>query len=250
MSKGFDCASALTTASSKLFISQGYTFVGRYLADASSWKRLSLTEAKVISDSGLYIVSFMERYSDRVCEGASAGTEDGKLGLQYAKEVNQPEGSTIYYCVDCDAQSSNYDAIEAYLRAADKEIVGYELGVYGSYSVVKEMYERGVCKKLAQTVAWSHGRKYENANFYQSQIDITANGLGIDLDETNGDAGGWKIGMAIKQSNLLEDNDSVTDYILAVLGDYYKRMQGNPDVQSYTHVVANALRVAVGRPTE
>lgn len=248
--KGFDCASALTKSSSKLFVDQGYTFVGRYLADANSWKRLSLTEAQIISDSGLYIVSFMERYSDRVCEGASAGTEDGKLGLQYAQEVYQPEGSTIYFCADCDAQSSNYDAIEAYLRAADKEIEGYELGVYGSYSVVKEMYERGVCKKLAQTVAWSKGKKYENANFYQAQIDITANDIGIDLDETNGDAGGWKIGMAIKQSNLLVDNDSVTDYILAVLGDYYKRMEGNPDVQSYTHVVANALRAAVGRPTE
>src|SRR5206468_10286454 len=153
-------------------------------------------------NAGLYIVSFMERYANRASEGANAGTQDGILALQYAKDVQQPEGSTIYFAVDYAAPSSDFDAIEAYMRAADSQIIGYELGVYGSYSVVKAMYERGVTKKLMQTYAWSGGLKYDPINIYQYQNDIVVNGIGVDLDESNNDAGGWQIGMAINNASL------------------------------------------------
>lgn len=248
MSKGLDCSTALTTKTAQLFANQGHTFVGRYLADKNSWKRLTPTEAQIINDAGMYIISFMERYSNRVAEGACSGTEDGKLGLQYAKEVLQPEGTPIYFCVDYDAQSCDYDAIEAYLRAADNEIIGYELGVYGSYTVVKEMYERGVCKKIAQTVAWSRGKRYENANFYQAQIDVTVNSVGIDIDETNGDAGGWKIDMVIENKISLSVDDA--NQILAILGQYWNSMDGNVDAQNFTHYLGDQIRIASGQPVE
>lgn len=41
-----------------------------------------------------------------------------------------------------------------------------------------------------------------------------------------------------------------TDFILEVLGYYWKEMQGNTEAQEYTHYVANALREATGRPKE
>jgi peptidoglycan L-alanyl-D-glutamate endopeptidase CwlK len=47
---------------------------------------------------------------------------------------------------------------------------------------------------------------------------------------------------------ILDDN--VTNYILDVLGDYFKRMEGSEQVQVYTHDCANALRKAVGREEE
>ncbi|NEW08231.1 DUF1906 domain-containing protein [Paenibacillus sp. SYP-B3998] len=249
MAKGFDCATALTSSTIQPFATQGFKFVGRYLADAGSWKRLSPNEVKIISAAGLYIVSFFERSSDRVKEGALAGTEDGKLALQYAKEVGQIAGSAIYAAVDYDAPSRDFNAIEAYMRAFDKEIDGYELGIYGSYSVVKAMYERGVATKLMQTYAWSRGQKFAPIGIYQYQNDIIVNQIGIDLDESNGDAGGWKLGMAVAKNGFSLD-DRVTDYILDVLGDYWKHMEGNKDVQEYTHQVSNSLRRAVGRPEE
>lgn len=45
-------------------------------------------------------------------------------------------------------------------------------------------------------------------------------------------------------------NDNVTDYILDILGYYWHQMDGNKQVQEYTHYCANALRKAVGREEE
>ncbi|UUZ86789.1 DUF1906 domain-containing protein [Paenibacillus sp. P26] len=136
------------------------------------------------------MVSVFERYADRAGEGAEAGKEDGQMALQYAREVRRPEGTPIYFAVDFDANASHYDAIEAYLREADEQIPGYEFAVYGEYEVCKSMLERGVVKKVWQTYAWSRGAKLDDPNMYQYKNDIVQNGIGIDLDETNGDAGG------------------------------------------------------------
>ena len=169
------------------------------MAPPSSWKRLTAGEAQIITDAGLWIVSFFERGATNAKGGAAQGRIDGLLALQYAKEVGQPESTTIYATVDYDAPASDLNTIEAYMRVFDAEIDGYELGVYGSYTVCKGMYERGVTRKLAQTYAWSRGLKYEHICFYQYQNDTVENGVNVDLDETNGDSGGWMVGMAIKQ---------------------------------------------------
>lgn len=50
----------------------------------------------------------------------------------------------------------------------------------------------------------------------------------------------------IIMSNKLDDK--VADYILIVLGDYWWRMEGNKEVQDYTHYVANQFRKSLGRP--
>lgn len=261
MSKGFDCATPLTAKTAALFAAQGYVFVGRYLADSSSWKRLSPAEAQIISDAGIYIVSFFERDASRAKEGATAGAEDGMLALKYAKEVKQPVGSTIYFAVDYDAPASDFDKIEAYMRAADEQLTGYELGVYGSYSVVKAMSDCGVTTKLMQTYAWSRGQKDDPISIYQYQNDITVNGIGIDLDESDGDAGGWKVGMAIQKQSVL--NAEVAETIIKTwispewhdaeekkVGATAETTAALDDQQKYYNWLANQLRVASGLPVE
>ncbi|WP_028551769.1 DUF1906 domain-containing protein [Paenibacillus sp. UNC451MF] len=200
MAKGFDCATPLSLYKAKEFFEQGYSFVCRYLAPEGSWKRLSASEAQHITSAGLWIVSVFERGADNALAGAVQGAEDGKLALQYAQEIGQPEGTVIYAAVDTDVNPSHYDVIEAYLRAFDEQITGYELGVYGEYEICKVMQERCIVSKVWQTYAWSRGAKLDNPNIYQYQNDIVVNETGIDLDESNGDAGGWKTGMAIKNA--------------------------------------------------
>ncbi|TVY08770.1 DUF1906 domain-containing protein [Paenibacillus cremeus] len=249
MAKGFDCSTPLSAAKAQVFASQGYIFVGRYLADPGSWKRLSPAEAQDITDAGLYIVSFFERYANRAGEGAAAGTEDGQLALQYAGEVQQPEGSTIYAAVDYDASANDFDAIEAYMRAFNEQINGYELGVYGSYSVVKAMYERGVTSKLMQTYAWSGGKKFDPISIYQYQNDISQNGIEIDLDESNGDAGGWKVGGVITPEPAepqLAPEDA--NKVIAYLSAGYMAIE-DPAGREEFHRLANELRKASGQPT-
>lgn len=248
MGKGFDCATPLTSTTAPLFAGQGYTFAGRYLAQSGSWKRLSPEEAQQITNAGLYIVSFFERYGNRAREGAAAGTEDGKLALQYAQEVKQPTGSTIYFAVDYDAPSTDFDAIEAYMRAADAQITGYELGVYGSYSVVKAMSDRGVTTKLMQTYAWSYSRKFDSISIYQYQNDVAVNGVAVDLNESNGNAGGWKVGMAIQQMASLDAG--VAQTIINTWISPAWHATGDQQQKDYLHWLANQLRIASGLPQE
>lgn len=200
MAKGFDTATKLTADKAREFAAQGFIFVGRYLDTPTSWKALTAQEAHHITDAGMYIVSFYERWASRVREGAEVGVFDGRHALDLARAVGQPEGSSIYPAVDYDAPVSDYDRIEAYLRAFDAEIEGYEMGVYGSYAVCKAMYERGVTRKVMQTYAWSRGQVFLQNSIYQYENDIHVNGIGIDRCESNGDAGGWQVGMAIKQA--------------------------------------------------
>jgi hypothetical protein len=259
--QGFDCSTPLSASIASKFASQGNTFVGRYLAETGSWKRLSTSEAQLITDAGLYIVSFFERSASRAVEGAAAGAEDGQLALKLAKEVSQPLGSAIYAAVDYDAPAADFDAIEAYMRAFDTEIVGYELGVYGSYSVVKAMYERGVTKKLMQTYAWSRGQKFDPISIYQYQNDITVNGIRIDLDESDGNAGGWKIDMAIQQQVTLDKEVADTiintwikpDWLDAEekkAGASQETVTTLTEQQRYYNWLANQLRTAAGQPVE
>lgn len=198
MAAGFDTSTRLTADKAREFASGGFVFAGRYLDAPTSWKALSAAEARDISDAGLYIVSLYERTASRAREGAAAGEMDGRQALTHAQRVGQPEGSAIYAAVDYDAPAADYDRVEAYLKAFDGEIHGYELGVYGSYGVCKAMYERNVSQKLMQTYAWSKGQVFAANSIYQYENDISVSGIGIDRCESNGDAGGWKVGMAIK----------------------------------------------------
>jgi hypothetical protein len=267
MAKGFDTSTPLTASLAATFASQGYSFVGRYLAPIGASKRLTAIEARSISAADLWIVSFFERYADRAGEGAAAGAEDGRMAYQFAQEVGQPEGSTIYFAVDYDAGPGDYDAIEAYMRAADEQIPGYELGVYGSYRVVEAMRLRGVATKLIQTYAWSRGLRSEYASIYQYENDVEENGISIDRCESNGDAGGWQVGMAIKQiaapalpasiaNNIINSYLSTSwqncenQRMLAVQDGRTEDAQAWLDLRDWQHYLANELRKASGQPEQ
>jgi hypothetical protein len=246
MAKGFDTSTPLTAPAAVVFAADGYGFVGRYLAPDGAWKRLTADEARVITEAGLYIVSLFERGSSRAAEGAAAGAEDGRLALQLAREVGQPAGSAIYFAVDYDAQPADYAAVEAYMRAADAELTGYELDAYGNYAVIQVLRDRGVIRTDGgmQTYAWSHGQVVAAPRIYQYENDIVVNGIAIDRCESNGDAGGWKVGMAIIQAPSISKEDA--RQIRAILGKYWQEMEGNKEVQDYTHHLVCEVYKAAG----
>ena len=182
MVRGIDCASRLTAQTAAAIRAEGYAFAGRYLVP-SGWKALTKDEAEIITAAGLRLLTVWETTADRAKGGAAAGAVDGANALKCAHEIGMPARGIIYFAVDYGAQAGDMDAIEAYLRAARANTEEYEIGVYGSYSVVEEMARRGACKAFWQCVAWSYGKKSEHLNVYQGWFYQQAAGVAVDINE-------------------------------------------------------------------
>lgn len=191
--KGIDCATPLNADTARGLAAAGMEFACRYLvSEKYSWKRLTRSEAELITSVGMQILSVFETSASRASGGADAGRKDGAAAYKEAQLICQPSGTAIYFAVDYDAQPADYDAIEAYLRAAGEQIPGYAVGVYGSYTVIEEMVSRGAAGHFWQTYAWSRGLKSRAANVYQYKNDISMAGIGIDLNESFGNEGFWQ----------------------------------------------------------
>lgn len=189
--KGLDYTVQTTPEIAKSFVNEGIEFVCRYLVpEKYKWKRLTKGEADVISNAGLNIISVFESSASRAAGGAAAGKADGITALSEAKIVGQPEGSAIYFAVDYDAKANDHKVIEEYLKAAAKELPGYHVGVYGSYSVCLTMFNLGI-KHLWQTYAWSGAKFTNHANIYQYKNGQTVAGVTVDLNNSFGGEGWW-----------------------------------------------------------
>ncbi|WP_309479062.1 DUF1906 domain-containing protein [Brevibacillus agri] len=243
--KGIDCAVPLTADKAKAMAAAGMKFVCRYLVPASmAWKRLTRPEAEAITATGMKIVSVFQRGANGAAGGATNGTRDGKAAYQEAKLIGQPEGTAIYFAVDFDAQPKDYGAIEAYLRAAAKELPGYLVGVYGSYAVVEEMARRKACTHFWQTYAWSKGQLSKSANIYQYKNGQTLAGHNVDYNDGLGNEGWWDTNPQEVDKTV---DKAAAEKVIGVLGALWTA-SGDKQVQAAAHYAANALRDAAGIP--
>lgn len=211
---GIDTATRLNADTAGAIRAEGYRFAGRYLVPQTMWKALTKDEARAVTNAGLRLLTVWETTADRAKGGAYAGSADGASALKCAHAIDMPSSGVIYFAVDFDAQPSDYDAIEAYLRAARQNTGEYDTGVYGSYRLVEEMARRGACTHFWQCVAWSFGKKSKYRNVYQAQWGKTAGGVSVDINECDDmDAAGiW---------NYEEDN-MTGEQIYRKLNDYLK----------------------------
>ncbi|CAM3743227.1 DUF1906 domain-containing protein [Cohnella lubricantis] len=244
-SKGIDCSAPLTAAKAQQIAAAGYQFVARYLVPRDyAWKRLTRTEAEAITFAGMQIVSVFETSANRPVGGAANGKEDGVAALKEAQAIGQPAGSAIYFAVDYDAQPKDYDAIEAYLRAAAAEIPGYEAGVYGSYAVVEEMAKRIPGIKCWQTYAWSRGKQSTHANIYQYQNDTRVAGAAVDLNKSFGSEGWWDT-KGGAESMSKEDAEKIIRFLSAA---WYAATDSESKAEFQR--LANEVRKTAGIPVQ
>ncbi|THF78085.1 DUF1906 domain-containing protein [Cohnella fermenti] len=243
---GIDCATPLTATTAKQIAAAGYKFAARYLVPAQyAWKRLTKTEADAITAAGMQIVSVYETTASRPKGGAAYGKADGAAALAEAQTIAQPKGSAIYFAVDYDAQPADYDAIEAYLRAAAAQIPGYEAGVYGSYAVIEEMHKRGACPHFWQTYAWSKGKVSSYANIYQYQNGTSVAGVSLDLNRSYGGEGWWNTNTNNQEEYEMtkEDAEKIIRFLSA--GWYAAVDQAS---KNEFNRLANEVRKAAGIP--
>lgn len=184
MQNGIDTAVRLTEDQCKSIRRGGYLWVGRYLVPPNSYRKaLTLEEAKTITDAGLHILTVYETTANRAKSGWTGGIYDGEVALACAKNIGMPESAVIYFAVDYDAPSADFQTIENYLKAAKSVIYPYKVGVYGGYKVVDYLAGKKVCDAYWQCMAWSYGKKHPERAVYQAKADVKMLGISADINE-------------------------------------------------------------------
>src|SRR6185437_7098005 len=85
-------------------------FVARYYSHTAG-KNLSASEAQLLGRAGVKLISVWESQGDHVSFfNRQQGVDDGTSAYNLAVKVGQPEGTPIYFAVDCDALQRDVNA--------------------------------------------------------------------------------------------------------------------------------------------
>ncbi len=187
----------------------GGSFVCRYLYDGGTSlpnKRLSMLEAKELTDAGIAIVSNWESWANRMREGYQAGFSDATIALTWHLTCGGPRDCVIYFSCDYDAPESDQHAINEYLRGCGDVLGGPQhVGIYAAFYAGRRALDAGVAKWFWQTEAWSAGVGHSTNVDYRVNI-MQRNKLGYkniagvqtDINEAHTDNfGQW--GLAIPE---------------------------------------------------
>lgn len=170
-------------------------FAARYLSHDTSGKNLTASEAKRLSDAGIWLVVVWEATASRALAGRAAGAADAQAAEAEAKSCGMPSGRPIYFAVDFDATSSQQAAINAYLDGAASVLGRGRVGLYGGYGPVSRAFNAKKITWAWQTYAWSGGQWDKRAQLHQYSNDHIIGGVGLDYDEApTSDYGQWKVG--------------------------------------------------------
>lgn len=197
MALGCDTATPINESRLQTLLSEGYTFVGRYLGS-----HLTSDEKDIITKGGLYIVSLYEGNPTHIGYFTEPqGKIDANKAIRKAQELGQPLGTPIYFTVDYDAPNSDVSGgIRTYLQAIKAVFKEngdpYKLGLYGSGAVLSYFKDTYTYTWLAGATAWRGSRNYTGWAIKQ-YANCTTIGSGpgkitIDKNESNGFAGGWR----------------------------------------------------------
>ena len=154
----------------QLLHDKGVGFVGRYLVPAEYYdKAITAAEASRLRAAGLAVLLCWETEAARAAEGIRAGATDGERAKKCAEALGVAESAAIYFAVDYVPNLRDYDAIEAYFRAAGHACAPFGCGIYGPFGIVEEMVRRIPTLYVWQCVGGSGGKLSASADVYQYQ---------------------------------------------------------------------------------
>lgn len=186
-------------------------FVCRYLSfvnDQTQRKLLSPGEAKTLSQAGVSIVSNYEWYATRALEGESSGVVDAHIAAGQHLHCGGPADRPIYFSVDRDVAG---EQVAGYFQGIASAIGLHRTGAYGSYRVLKYLFDVGAIAWGWQTYAWSYGAWESRAHIQQYQNSMSMAGHSVDYNKSiKNDFGQWRTEIMIDIHT-----PSVADYFTA-----------------------------------
>src|SRR6266705_1485189 len=203
MSFGLDYVTGPPIADMK---AAGVSFVCRYLSyvnNLTQVKLLTPAEAKGLSAAGIAIVSNYEWYGTRIIDDGlghrwtpeqafNAGKTDGQIAAGQHEACGGPASRPIYFSVDVDIDGSH---TVDYFKGIVSVIGKNRTGAYGSYRVLKYLFDMGLISWGWQTYAWSAGAWESRAHIQQYQNGVSMSGHSVDYNRSiKSDFGQWSIG--------------------------------------------------------
>ncbi|CDM70385.1 hypothetical protein CM240_3268 [Clostridium bornimense] len=141
-----DTSDTITDEIANDISAKGYTTIGRYLTGKYAMKP---SEFKLIIDHGFNVVPIYEVYGYEAEWFTEAnGERDALHAVIAAKTIGIPEGTTIYFGVDCDVNEDDissrvipyFEAVQATFETLDN---CYEIGVYAPRYACSRLYALG-----------------------------------------------------------------------------------------------------------
>jgi hypothetical protein len=162
----------------------GASFVCRYLSNDPS-KNISQAEYQALTAVGISVVLNWETTAVRATTGGYAGgVQDANAAVQQAIALGAPADQPIYFSVDQDTTAAS---VRDYFQGINSVIGVGRTGGYGSYQVIKGLFDGGLISYGWQTIAWSRGRWDERAHIRQIQVNLTVGSADVDLNEAQTD---------------------------------------------------------------
>jgi len=174
---------------------ESVAFVCRYLCvvnPLTKAKILTPEEAQALSRGGLFLVSNYEWYASRAREGAASGKKDAETAAAQHANCGGPADRPIFFSVDEDVEGAQ---VADYFRGVASVIGLSRTGAYGSYKVIKYLFDNRLTAWGWQTYAWSAGEWDERAQLRQEQNSKSIGGHAVDYDRSiASDFGQWQVG--------------------------------------------------------
>src|SRR6266568_5124398 len=188
----------------------GVSFVCRYTGYFSGYddthiatpqgKCLTPGEAKALSAAGISIVSNWEWDGLTPLTGYDAGVWEAQEANKIHLACGGPASRPIYFSVDTDASG---EQVAPYFQGVAKAIGLPRTGAYGSYRLLKYLFDNNLITWGWQTYAWSgilvNGQwvtQWEpRAHIQQYQNGVSMSGHSVDYNRSiKSDYGQWRIG--------------------------------------------------------
>lgn len=216
-----DTAQTLTLSQAQALKSAGYEIVGRYLTDKFA---MTSEEISNIFEAGLSIFPIFETYGTYSAYfTTSQGITDAKQAVNAAQGLGIPEGTIIYFGVDCDILDDDVSStVIPYFQGINNqfEAMGnpYKIGVYGARHICTETYNAGLTV-TSFVLDMSTGYSGNIMNFsmpenwaFNQFATVYVDGVGIDKDGYSGKDKGFnvvEINNIIGEQQLLNEFNSI-----------------------------------------
>lgn len=147
----------------KILAENGIEVFARYI-NPEGRIPLTLEDAKLFSKYGIRTMLIYQINKADPYKGYETGIEFGTKALEYAKALNAPKGTPIFFCCDCASDFSRFGNVAEFIRGVKDAFNGeYSVGLYGGFYINEAMYNINMIDAYWQ--CWGLSDKYVSNNY-------------------------------------------------------------------------------------